>query len=425
MKLYEKILANVIVAILLTSCYILLPIVLITAFMLDMISVTYTYTIALFRSAWSTTSARCSYWVIVPLVLLAWSVVQLIKSRRIHIANASLLFWSRAVAKLDTTRKAITNFAVPSIGAGKVWEFVKDHHMSFARAESHGTNDAIMEETIEKQDADRAVARVRTKEEDRLHQYIQALQAIDAESLPENMTTEQAILLTLTRMAAADRKGLVYYRLSEEHLPSRPDQTLEKREHSIMHPHARYCKLSKSEQNLFRLDEPDCLICLEPLAVGEEMITHETCRRTFHTVCFNRSLLGERTCPYDREDLVVRADVVLDELPIPEEHPIAQDDQQGVADLFAAMPLHAAPEQLEDHHLIALENRRDELRAIWIAILENDEHDDARPADQQHQGLENDVPQNQEARQNTRPANNGPHQNHRPLRQWQPTRPWR
>lgn len=361
MRLIENILANALLGILLTSCYILLPILLTAAFALDGILAAYTYLTALFWSAYHGLLSRCIHLVVVPIVVFTLTATNWIKSRRMDITSSLLL--GILTTKLDTIRQMTVSLDVLPMSMQRVWNLVRHYAVALTN-ENHENNDHpqeillnlvaeevvvdeehpphepdfVAEDLIEEPDIDGVVARVRTREEDRLHTYIEDLAALEAEGLPENMTTEHAILLMLTRTAFADGRGAVCYYLLETHRLSEFGVHPTTPAHLIMQPHQRHNRLYISVNNIYRPDEPDCAICYSPLVPGEAMVTHETCRRTFHEVCYEASLARHRICPFDREPIVPRP--MLDVLPMVTHIQEGGLEQQQVAE----QPVPAPPQ---------------------------------------------------------------------------------
>lgn len=301
MELHEEILTSIIIAIVLASCYVLLPIFLAGVFILDGILVIYTCITVLLQSVCHAIVSRCVHWAMIPTVLLVLMTVYWIKSRSVEVTSAASLCWTALCAKADAIKTLMMDYALLPTCMKKIMDVARDYNMSFARA--------VVEDADEDLGVGRPGARVRTREQDRLRRCIDGLKSLEAEGLPEPMTTENAMLLILTRIAATDWKGVVYYRILESPGSSGPAQLVERREYETLQPHAHYQKLYLSNTNLFRTDEPDCAICYCPLEVGQAMVTHETCRRTFHTLCLNDSLGRGKLCPFDREKLIVRPDM--------------------------------------------------------------------------------------------------------------------
>lgn len=202
--------------------------------------------------------------------------------------------------------------------------------------------EVVQEPPIEEINVIEVPARVRTWEEQHLHRCIEDLEALEAEGLPETMTTEEAILLVMTRRAAAHGKGVVCYCLSEKQGPDGRDRRPEIRQHQILRPHDMYYKLHTSRGNVFRPDEPDCAICFSPLVNGEAMVTHDTCRRTFHEACYSESLRRRKNCPFDREGLVTKNASDASATPAVDPAPNVGTAEHPVVNLPAPAPLQVA-----------------------------------------------------------------------------------
>lgn len=359
MKTIEKILANIILAVLLTSCYFLLPITLAGAFALEGLLSSYTYVVGLLRSGYHGVLHKCLHLLVVPTLLIAMTTIYWIKSRQIDVAD--LLSPRRTLARLKETLKSTVDldplgvnriFTGPvSVHIHKAWSWIGHYIHSKAAQEPviNGQTDVVAEEPAAEQFIIHEAApiqelevvaeppaeepeivevpvRVRTQEEQRLHRCIEDLEALEAEGLPETMTTEEAILLVMTRTAAANGRGVVGYCLSEKHGPHGRDHRPQIHKHRILRPHNLYYKLNTSRGNIFRPDEPDCAICFSPLVNGEAMITHDTCRRTFHETCYTEALRRSKSCPFDREWLITRSVQHTDPTPVID--PVPEDVPQ-------------------------------------------------------------------------------------------------
>lgn len=375
MKTIDRILANVVLAALLTSCYFLLPTTLIAACVLQGFVSSYTYLVGLLRSAYHGMVSKCLRLVIVPVLLIAMTAIYWIKSRHIDIAN--LLSPRRVFVRLKATQESTIDFDLLAINQAfpirvlvhidRAWSWIK-HCADPKAAQEPDVNiqvqrgvegpaaegpifheeapvqepEVVQEPPVAELNIIEVPARARTREEQRLHRYIEDLEALEAEGLPETMTTEEAILLVMTRTAAANGKGVVCYSLSEKQGPYGRDHRPEIHQHQLLRPHDLYYKLHTSRGNVFRPDEPDCAICYSPLVNGEAMITHDTCRRTFHEVCYTESLRRRKSCPFDREGFVTRTASHADPTPVADPVPNAGTAEQPIVNLPAPAPLQVA-----------------------------------------------------------------------------------
>lgn len=350
MKTTDKILANVVLVILLASCYFLLPIALIAAFTFQWLVSSYIYLTGLVRSGYHGMTSTFLHLVIVPTVLIVMTAIYWIKSRQIDVT--SLLSPGKDIAKLREEWEPTVNCGLLVIHrflpgqvfvhVETVWKWIK-YHIDTGTAQETGTTTRIQraaeEPSVEEVDIIEIPARIRTQEEQRLHRCIENLEALEAEGLSETMTTEEAILLVMTRAAAANGKGVVCYSLSEKHGPHGRDHRPEIHRHQILRPHNMYYRLHTSCGNIFRPDEPDCAICYSPLVYGEPMVTHDTCRRTFHEVCYMESLLRRRECPFDREWFLHRIPAHTEPAPIINAAPNGDAVEQPVANPPAPIQL--------------------------------------------------------------------------------------